>query len=291
MSQVLANGFVAGSGYALVGLGIGLIWSLTRFLNFSYGAVYITSAYVAYALVKWAHLPIILSMCIAVLVGACLGGLMEFAVFRTLRRAGSSQFIMFVASFGLLICFQNLVSVVFGDRPRILRTGNVQEGILMLSVRMTKPQILIFLSSVVVAFGMWIFLFKTKAGKIIRATASDPFLARVHGINTDREILYVFFIGSAVASIASVLIGLDTDLTPAMGLNALMMGTAAVVIGGMGSIYGPMLGGFFIGFVQHIGVWKLPTQWRDAIVFAVVILFLVFRPQGFFGKPLKSTDI
>jgi branched-chain amino acid transport system permease protein len=131
---------------------------------------------------------------------------------------------------------------------------------------------------------LWSIVNKTKMGKAIRAVADDPVGASVSGIYPERIILYAFGIGSALAGMAGVLISLETNIEPTMGLNAILKGIIASIIGGIGSIPGAVLGGFFLGIVENIGIWKIQAGWKDTIAFAVLIIFLLFRPEGILGK-------
>ena len=125
----------------------------------------------------------------------------------------------------------------------------------------------------------------------MRAVANDSELARVAGIESDKIILLTFALGSALAGIAGILVALDVDMTPTMGMNALMMGVVAVIIGGVGSIPGIALGALLLGMAQHLGVWFISSQWQDAIAFVILLLFLLFRPQGFLGKKVKTATL
>jgi len=125
----------------------------------------------------------------------------------------------------------------------------------------------------------------------MRAVANNPELARISGIESDRVILSTFALGSALAGIAGILVALDVDMTPTMGMNALMMGMVAVIIGGVGSIPGIALGSLLLGIAQHLGAWFISSQWQAAIAFVVLLIFLLFRPQGFLGKKIKKVSI
>ncbi len=126
----------------------------------------------------------------------------------------------------------------------------------------------------------------------MRAVANDPWLANATGIESDRVILFTFAIGSALAGFAGILISLDIDMTPTMGLNALMMGVVAVIVGGSGRpIPGVLLGALLLGLAQHLGVWKISSQGQDAIAFAILLIFLLFRPQGFLVRKIEKTEI
>lgn len=291
MTQIFANGIIAGSIYALVALGFGLIYGIGRFFHFAHGAVYVASAYVVYTTTVLLHWHAAAGICIGITFGVALGGLMEIVVYRHLRKSGSSSVVLLVASLGILVCIQNAVSLVFGDQPRVLRLGDVEKGVLLFSARVTKIQIAIVFASSVLSLGTWALLCGSRIGRVVRAVANDRELARICGISVDRAILITFAIASALSSIAGIMIGMDTDLTPAMGFNALLMAVAAVIVGGVGSVPGSLLGGLLVGMAQHLGVWKLPTQWQDAIVFLILILFLLLRPQGFLGKPLRRATV
>ena len=135
------------------------------------------------------------------------------------------------------------------------------------------------------------FLKYTKIGQAMRAVANDPELASVTGIETDRVILSTFALGSALAGIAGILVALDVDMTPTMGMNALLMGVVAVIIGGIGSIPGVALGALLLGMAQQFGIWKISSQWQDAIAFVILLIFLLFRPQGFLGKKVRTATL
>lgn len=131
---------------------------------------------------------------------------------------------------------------------------------------------------------LWSIVDKTKIGKAIRAVADDPIGASVSGIYPERIILYAFGIGSALAGMAGVLISLETNIEPTMGFNAILKGIIASIIGGIGSIPGAVLGGFFLGIVENLGIWKIQAGWKDTIAFAVLIIFLLFKPEGILGN-------
>ena len=121
-------------------------------------------------------------------------------------------------------------------------------------------------------------------GKAIRAVSDDPVGASVSGIYPEKVILCAFGIGSALAGMAGVLISLETNIEPTMGMNAILKGIIASIIGGLGSIPGAVFGGFFLGIVENLGIWKIQAGWKDTIAFAVLIIFLLFRPEGILGK-------
>lgn len=291
VGQLLLNGVVAGSAYALIALGFGLIFYVAKFFHFAHGGVYLIGVYSLYAFLNWLPLSpwsgIPLAISTAVLVGCGL----ELVVYRPLRQRGASSLILLLASLGCFIFIQNTVSLVFGNSTLMIRQGAVQKGIDFWGARITQIRIITFIISVLLSLFVWTWLNFTAQGKKLRAVASDPELSRIFGIDSDWITLYAFAIGSALAAVAAILIGYDTDLTPMMGFNALLMGVVAVVVGGVGSVLGSLLGGLTIGIVENMSVWMLPSGWQEAIVFLVLVLVLWFRPEGFLGKPLRKTSV
>jgi branched-chain amino acid transport system permease protein len=217
--------------------------------------------------------------------------LIELLIYKPLRRKGTTPLILLLASLGIYIVLQNIISMTFGDDTKTLRSGIVREGLEFLGGRITPIQITIILVSILLLIACSALMKYTKIGTAMRAVASDPDLAVISGIDSDRVILFTFALGSALAGVAAILVSFDIDMTPTMGMNALMMGVVAVIIGGVGSIPGAALGGYLLAFAQNFGVWKISSQWQDAIAFIILLIFLLFRPYGFFGKKIRKVEV
>lgn len=291
IQQLFLNGIIAGSIYSLIAIGFALIYQTTRFFHFSHGAVYTFGAYFAYLFYielgfdRWLAFPL---ACVAtMLLGVCL----EVGVYKPMRNRKATDLTLLIASLGLYIVLQNIISMVWGDDTKTMRTGEVVEGHAVLGARITDIQIAIIGTSIALVTLMALMLTQTKFGKALRALANDPELARLSGINSDRYIMYAFAIGSLLAAVAAIMISFDTDMTPTMGFNALVMGVIAVIVGGIGSLPGAALGGLLIGLAQNLGVWQLPSKWQDTIAFVILILFLLFRPYGILGKKPQKAHI
>ena len=214
-------------------------------------------------------------------------------VYLPLRKNNAPGLVFLIASFGVFIFIQNLLQLLYGAQILTLRTGPVKEGY-HLSVFgfqsgavITDIQILIIAVSGLLSLILFLLINKTKMGKAIRAVADDPIGASVSGIYTEMVILYAFGIGSAIAGMAGVLISLETNIEPTMGLNAILKGIIASIIGGIGSIPGAVLGGFFLGIVENLGIWKIQAGWKDTISFGILIVFLLLRPQGILGNKIN----
>lgn len=291
ITQFIVNGVIAGSVYALVALGFSLIYGTVRFFHFAHGAIYTLGAYLAFSFFVMFHFSFVPSVVIAVVLAGLVGMAIELVIYRPMRRRKASNTVLLVASLGLLIVLQNVISLVFGDATKTIRQGSFGPGYDVVGARITSIQAIIIGVSIGLCLLTWVILRFTRFGRRVRAVANDSNLSAIVGVDTDRVILLAFAFGSALAAGAAILISLDTDITPTMGFGALLMGVVAAIVGGVGSIPGAMLGGLLVGLAQQLGVSKLPTQWQDAIVFLILIAFLIARPQGFLGKALKSTGV
>ena len=290
IQQLLLNGIIAGSIYALIAIGFTVIYRTVKFFHFAHGIVYTAGAYVAYTLIISLHLNFILSFFLSIILAAILGVAIDRFVYYPLRKQNASNLIFLLASFGVVILLQNLIQLVYGAQILTIRTGPIKEGHHFLGAVITDIQIMILVVSIFLMIILWLFIQKTKLGKAMRAVSDDPVAANVVGINPERIILTSFVIGSALAGAAGILISLETNIEPTMGFNALLKGIIASIIGGIGSIPGAVLGGFFLGLAENLGIWKISAGWKDCIAFAILIIFLLIRPWGILGtKTTKET--
>lgn len=289
--QILINILVTASHILLIATGFSLIFYTARFFHFAHGIVFVSGAYLAFFLFTWLGLPLAVSIVLGISLCSVLGCLIELFVYRTLRKKGSSALIFLLTSLGVYIILQNTISMAFGDSTKMLRSNNVTEGLALCGARITSVQIISILVSLVLISLLTIYLNRTKIGICIRAVANDPDLANISGISSRKVFVWVFGIGSALAGLAGILVALDVDMTPTMGMNALMLGVVAVIIGGVSSISGITLGALLLATAQHCGTWFIGSQWQDTIVFVILVLFLLFKPEGFFGKKVKSATV
>jgi branched-chain amino acid transport system permease protein len=291
INQLLVNGIIAGSIYSLVATGFALIYQTTRFFHFAHGAVYTFGAYFAYLCFTQLNIDRWLAYPLACIATMLVGVTLEVSIYKPMRKRKATDLTLLIASLGLYTVLQNIISMVWGDDTKTMRTGEVVEGHEFFGARITDIQIAIVITSIILVTLLAFILAKTKFGKTLRALSNDPDLAKLSGINSDRYIMYAFAIGSFLAAVAAIMISFDTDMTPTMGFNALVMGVIAVIVGGIGSLPGAAVGGLFIGLAQNLGVWKLPSKWQDTIAFVILILFLLFRPYGILGKKPKKAQI
>lgn len=281
--QIVLNGIIAGSIYSLVALGFTIIYKTVKFFHFAHGAVYTIGAYVAFSLAIKLQLDFVFAFFLAIAFSAIVGIIIDRTVYFPLRRKNASNLILLLASFGIFIFIQNFIQLIYGAQILTIRTGPIREGYHFFSAVITSTQIIILISSIVLMLGLWAFIAKTKLGKAMRAVSDDPVAANVVGINPDKTILLSFAIGSALAGAAGVLVSLETNIEPTMGFMAILKAIIASIVGGIGSVPGALFGGFFLGIAENLGIAWIPSGWKDAISFAILIIFLLARPQGIFG--------
>ncbi len=290
-TQFIVNAIIAGSVYALIAIGFTVIYKTVRFFHFAHGVVYTAGAYFAYTLIISLYLNFAISFFLSIVLAGVLGVAIDRFVYYPLRQQNASNLIFLLASFGVFIFLQNLIQLIYGAQILTIRTGPIKEGHHFLGAVITDIQISILVVAIILMIFLWLFMQKTKLGKAMRAVADDPVAANVVGINPERIIRTSFAIGSALAGAAGILISFETNIEPTMGFSALLKGIIASIIGGIGSIPGAVLGGFFLGLAENLGIWKISAGWKDCIAFVILIVFLLIRPWGFLGTKTEKETI
>lgn len=283
--QIALNTVVAGSIYALVTLGFNLTYSTARFFDLSYGAV---AAAAGYAVLFCYHtlgyaLPI--SILIGILCAGALGFAIEKVVYRSLRARKATPTVLIIASLGVLTCLQAALAILFSSQfqtlvkdPGLIKTFTIAGGVI------TEGQLLTCLAALSIMLILSLVLQRTMFGKSVQAIADDEEVAQIVGIDTERTIGIVFFVGAAIAGAAGIATGFDTGLLPTIGLALLLKGIIGSIVGGIGNVRGGVAGAFFLALIENVGAWQFSGEWRDTIAFVVLIAFLVFRPRGLFPK-------
>ena len=281
--QILVNGLISASVITLIALGFTLIYGTVKFFHLAHGAVYTIGGYATYLFFNQ-HIPLLPSILLAMLICGLLGFLIETFFYRPLRNKNVHGLIYLIASMGLLILLQGIVSILFGGEIRSLVINpEVEAGLEFIGAIITKGQILIVISAIVLTVLLLIFV-KTSLGREMRAFSDNKFLAEAIGIDTDKILVFTFIIGSALAGAAGGLISLEKPLYPSMGFSALLYGVLACIVGGIGSIPGTIIGAILLGMVESVGVTYIASEWKDTIALAVLITILVIKPRGILGK-------
>ena len=289
--QVAINIILSFSAYILISLSFTLCYYPVRFFHIVHAITLTSAAYFTFLFFKQLSLPLALTLPLAVACATGVGMLSELGLHRPLRRRGASPMILMIASLGLYIVLQNVVSMVWGDSTRSVRFWEVKAGHRFLGAYVTDVQIVTVAVCLALFVACALFMKYSRIGRNIRAVASNPELANVAGISSDRTILWAFGVGSALAAVAGILIAFDTDMTPTMGFRWLLYGVVAMIIGGVGSAWGLAGGALLLAAAQHLAAYHIGSQWMDAVAYVILILFLIARPLGFSGKRLKKVEV
>ena len=285
--RLLILGLVQSLAFLAVALGVAILFKAQRFFNFAFGAIYAVGAYTAYWFSVRNAFPLIAAAAVGAGAAAVLGLLTDLLVFSRLRKRKASPAVQMIASIGLYVAAVNIISMLFGDDIRSLRTWPVEEGYACLSVRISGTQIIIGLSSLLLtALVAWLLKF-SGFGLALRAVSTNEGLALSTGIRTRRVVWLGVTLGSAVSGFAGVLLALDTGLVPTMGFRALLIGIVVGIVGGMGRIRGAFIGSILLGLTMYLGVLMTGTKWQDATAFLLLLVFLLFRPKGIFGSDMR----
>lgn len=281
--QQLINGLSLGSIYALLALGYTMIYGIIKIIHFAHGDVYMLGAFFGYYTINVWHFNFIMALFGSMIFCALVGMLIEFVAYRPLRH--SSRIAVLITAIGVSYFLENGMSVLFSDDtrdfPQVIKQVNYE----WFGIRVTNIQLLIFATTIILMIILQLIVKKTKMGRAMRAAAADPVAAELMGININGTISFVFAIGSAMAGAAGVLIGLYyNSIEPTMGLTPGIKAFVAAVVGGVGSIPGAAVGAVIIGclesLMQAIGF----SAFKDAAVYVVLIIVLLFLPAGLFGN-------
>ena len=300
--QVLVNSLITASELGIIAIGLTLTLSLLRFANFAHVETAVAGAYIAWALNVPLGLNFGVAVLVAILVMGVFGILIDRAVFRIFRN--SDDVAPMIASLGLSIAIRNSVQATFG--PRFLRYDfGIAPGIKMMGAFVTRQQLWILCIVAVALFGFHLLLQYSTIGKAMRATATNRDLAQASGVDTEWVIAWVWFLGTGFAALGGALVAWDTQLVPDLGFNLVIPIFCVVLIGGVGSVYGALLGAVVVGFAVNFGVAidlaplvnrisgrdvvgfvRIPAEYKPAIVYAAVILVLLLRPSGLMRREL-----
>ena len=286
LTAQLINGLQTGSVYALVALGYSMVYGIIKLLNFAHGDIIMVGAYMVYYAIATFALPPLVAALLAVGVSTLLGVLIEKVAYTPLR--SSPRLSLLITAIGVSFLLENGAQLVFGadqKRMRPMIPGTFRMGKIMVSM----AAVVTILVSVAIMAALSFVVNKTKAGKAMRAVSEDMGAAQLMGISLNRTISMTFAIGSALAGIGSVFyLCAYPQASPTMGSMLGIKAFVAAVLGGIGSIPGAMLGGFIIGILEAMVAAIGLSMWKDAAVFFILIVVLLFKPTGFLGRKMQE---
>jgi len=280
--QSILNGILAGCIYALFAMGLTLIYGVLNFVNFAHGELIMWGAYFLYFLMgKPFRLPLPIALIPALLLTIILGIGMDRFVFKPLRTA--NRLTLLIAALGLSFLLRNGAQLLWGAE---LRTYGfeIKRGLRILGISITLNQVAIILTSIFCIVFVYLLFHRSRLGKSMRAVSDNLELARVVGIDSKHTIQFAWVIASVLAGVGGILLALDTNLQPGMGLINLVKAFAATLLGGVGNIWGALLGGIIIGLAENLGVLVISPGYKDAIAFGIMVLLLLIRPSVLLGR-------
>lgn len=304
MLQLIADGLVVGSVIALGAVGLTLTYSILRFANFGQGEFMTWGAYLAVSALAFVLAvtgggvmepmgpfsfgwQLIVAMVLAAALTAVLALVVDWLLFRRLRRGNAITLV--IASFGAALALRNLVQFLYGTLPEYY-TREIQIAIRLVprdvlgGLRVTPDQMLVIGLTIGLMVALQLLLTRTTLGRAMRATAMNPALARVAGVDTDAVVRATWVIGAALAAVAGVFAGIVGQIRPMLGFDLLLPLFAAAILGGIGSVRGAVAGGYIVGLAESLSVPLVGAEYRAATAFVVLIGILLVRPTGLFGE-------
>jgi len=298
--QLIVNSLITSAELAMIGLGLTICFDILKFANFAHTELAVLGAYLVFLF----NVQLNWNICISIIMASFLTGvfaiLTDRLFFKRMRDYGDVT--PMIASLGLSIAMRNTVRALWGSDVRVYNS-KLSDGISFLGARITPTQIWIFVIVLVAMISFHLLLKRTKLGKAMRATSDNRIVAENCSIDTDKIILWVWFIGGSFAGIGGAMIGWDTQIDPMMGFTIVIPVFCVVLVGGIGNVYGVILGALILGFVQNFLIFfdfgtiinlgdifnfvdklYIPANYKPAIPFAILVIILIFRPMGILGR-------
>ncbi len=285
--QQLINGVSLGSIYALIALGYTMVYGIIKLINFAHGDIYMVGAYVGYTMIQTVGLSLIPAIIISMLFTAILGVVIEKVAYKPLR--GATRIATLITAIGVSYLLQNVVMYFMGAERRAFPSAVPNQIFRLGGLTISSQQIIIIVTTIVLMAALQIIVKYTRMGKAMRAVSTDMEAAQLMGINIDNVISFTFILGSALAGAAGVLVGIYyNSIDPLMGVTPGLKAFVAAVFGGIGIIPGAMVGGYLIGVIETMVSAFGGSMFKDAVVYLILIIILIVKPSGIFGKNTKE---
>ncbi len=285
--QQLVNGFMLGATYSLVAIGYTLILGTLNLLHFAHGEVFMMGAFCGLLMVLLWQVNFYLAIVGGMLSAAIVGILVELCAVRPIKK--EQHLAPLISTIGVTIILQEAAYYFSGGEPLSFPETVTVVNFNLSGIRINSVQLTIFAVSLILMVVLHLFVKNTRMGKAVRATAESPTTATLRGISVNQVTIVTFIIASALAGASGVLVGLSYNaVTPGMGVPMAIKGFAIMLLGGLGNIYGAMIGGLILGMAEILSVGYLAPSYRDAFAFGLMILILIFKPSGILGVSLNK---
>ncbi|HHY32968.1 MAG TPA: branched-chain amino acid ABC transporter permease [Firmicutes bacterium] len=285
LAQQTLNGLVMGLVYALLALGLTISFGIGRVINFAHGELYMLGAFFTYLAAE--RVGYLGGIAVALVAMAIAGVMTDRLVLRPLRNRRASIWAPFLATLAVSLVVQNGALAVFGPDPYLLSSPYAYEPIVLAGLVITKQDILIAVVAGLATLLLTVFIKRGKYGLAMRAVARDRQTAALMGIDIDRVYILTFGLSAALAGLAGALVAPKATVDPFMGRMALLKGLSVVILGGLGNIPGAILGGLVLGVAEALGAGFISAAYKDAIGYALMVLVLLFRPEGLLGRRMR----
>lgn len=280
--QHLINGLVLGATYALLGIGLTLIFGIMRVVNFAHGELYTLGAYMAFAVVTILKLNFFVAVLVAAIVGFGFGAIIEYVLLRR-RDLGSVDEVMLVM-IGAMIIMQNAELLFWGGAAKVVPSPFSQNPLVFGELSVSPIRAFVFAAAVILLVIFYFVIERSRLGMAMRATFQDRDAAKIVGVNVSRIYTLTFALGSSMAAVAGALLSPIFVVSPSMGDLSSLKAFAIVILGGLGNIGGAAVGGFVLALIEEFGAGYVSTGYRDALGFLVILLVMIVRPQGLFSS-------
>ncbi len=285
--QFLVNGIIIGSIYAVLALGFSLVYNTTKIFHIAYAVLFMVAGYFFFTFYNLMELPLIPSALLAIIVTIFISVLIEILVYKPLKKRKASNEVFLISSLGVMIIGINIIALFYGNETKII-SNEIAKSVKWNEIIITYPQLYQFIISILSILLFMVLVKYTRFGITIRALKDDDELAEVFGLNISTTRIKLFALSGFFAALAGVLMAYDIGFDPYVGLPMFLYAVVALIIGGVNRFSSPVVGGVLLGIVQAVVIWKFSANWQEAITFLLLIIFLLFRPQGILGTKTRK---
>ena len=289
--QLILSIIIYSSLLTALSISVSELYAILRFFHLAHAMTLTLGAYFVFVMLIPLGWPLWVSVLLSVSVVILLMLAINKWISQPLQNRGAESWQLMIASLGLYVVLQNLVSIFCGDRTLSFRTWDIKAGIPFWGAQITGVQIVTIITCAVLVVVFFVFLHRTNIGQQIKAASSNPELSTVFGVSRDRIVRWTIAICTGIAACMGILIAADNGMTPTMGFNWLLYAVVVMIISGMGKEWHLILGALLLATAQVLVAYFLDSKWMNATAYIILVIFLYFRPYGFSGKKLKKTEI